>query len=230
MRLFLTIALITISILANAQGSQLKRTAIQHITGEPFVHYYAMLDGVPYYKGDWLTGSITMKSGETYNNMQLRYDIYKDNLIYLNNINNNVIIVDKNTIDKFTLTDKTGKTEIFKSITDESLNDLNGRYMAIILDDSISLIKKCEAKEEIYINANPNIKKSGAFAHESTLYAWNKHYYYNVPKTRRHVYRQYPEIKSDIRKFVIHNHIRMKNEDDVRLLYQEINRLIKDNK
>lgn len=230
MKIFLTIAFFSISLFVSAQGSQTRRTAIQHITGEPFVHYYATFDGVPFYKGDWMTGSITMKSGEIYNNLELRYDTYKDNLIYRNDISNNVIIVDKNSIDNFTLTDKSGKTELFKSINDKSLKDFEDRYLAIILDDSISVLKKCEAKEEIYTNANPNIKKTGAFDHKNTLYAWNKKGYYTVPKSRRAVYKQYPDLKGDIRKFVLHNHIRMKNEDDVRLLYQEINRLIKTEK
>lgn len=227
MRIILTIAFLTFSLSVSAQGSQSKRTAIQHITGEQYIHYYAMFDGVPFYKGDWMTGSITMKSGEIYNNLELRYDTYKDNLIYRNDISNNVIIVDKNSIEKFTLVDRNGKLETFKCIEDKTLKDLNGRYVGVILEDSISVLKKCEAKEEKYSNANPTIKKTGAFVHKTTLYSWNKLSLTNVPKIRRSVYKQYPDLKGDIRKFVLHNHIRMKNEDDVRLLYQEINRLIK---
>ena len=88
----LTIICIALATLADAQGTMTKKSAIQHITGEPFVHYYAMFDGVPFYRGDWLTGSVTMKSGETYNGLQLRYDDYKDDLIYQNNVTNSVII------------------------------------------------------------------------------------------------------------------------------------------
>lgn len=228
MRYFLTIALLSISSLLTAQGVQSKRTAIQHITGESFVCYYTMFDGVPFYNGDHFTGSITMKSGETYNNLQLFYDTYKDNVIYLNDITNNLIIVDRNSIDCFTMTDKNGKTELFKSIDDKTLNDFKGRFLAIVLDDSISILKKCEAKEEVYSTGSQNKNKTSAFNHKITLYAWNKQDYYNVPRIRKHLYKQYPEHKNEIRKFVIHNHIRMKKEDDVRLLYQEINQLIKE--
>ena len=85
LKYILTVFCIAFAITSSAQGSMTKKSAIQHITGEPFVHYYAMFDGVPFYQGDWLTGSVTMKSGETYNGLQLRYDNYKDDLIYQNN-------------------------------------------------------------------------------------------------------------------------------------------------
>lgn len=230
MKLILTISLIALTLLASAQGSQSKRSAIQHITGEPFVNYYAMFDGVPFYQGDWLKGSITVKSGETYSNLELRYDTYKDNLIYRNDVSNNVSIVDKNSIDKFVLIDRNGRLETFKCIEDKTLNYLNGHYIGVILEDSISVLKKCEAKEDKYSNANLTIKKTGAFVHKTTLYSWNKQTISTVPKMRRLVYKQYPAIKGDLRKFVMHNHIRMKNEDDVKLLYQEINRLVKKDK
>ena len=48
-----------------------------------------------------------------------------------------------------------------------------------------------------------------------------------VPRFRRQILRQYPLYKDELRKVFFHNHIRMKNDDDVRSLYQEINRLVK---
>ena len=68
----LTTICIAAALIADAQGSLTRKSAIQHITGEPFVHYYASFDGVPFYRGDWLKGSATMKSGETYNGHKLR--------------------------------------------------------------------------------------------------------------------------------------------------------------
>lgn len=224
----ITLALIAISVLATAQGKQAKRTAIQHITGESFIYYYQSLDGVPFYEEDWHIGSVTLNSGETYENLQLRYDDYKDELIYRNDDNNNVTIIDKSSVLEFTLVNKKGKTELFKSITSSKLKELNNHYFAFILEDSITVIKKYEAKEEKYSNANPTLKKTGRFVQKQNTYTWNQQELKSVPKIRRIIYRQYPEFKSDIRKFVIHNHIHMKNEDDVKNLYQEINRLIKE--
>jgi hypothetical protein len=221
----LTIICIAAALIADAQGSLTRKSAIQHITGEPFVHYYASFDGVPFYRGDWLTGSVTMKSGETYNGLQLRYDDYKDDLIYQNDITNNVIIIDKNSIAQFCLTLPNGKIETFKLIEHQNLKDLNGSYFAIILEDSLSVIKKYQAKEERYSNVNMTLKKTGAFVQKESRYTWDGNELKGVPRFRRMILRQYPQYKEELRKFLFHNHIRMKNDDDVRLLYKEINRL-----
>lgn len=224
----LTIFCMAIVLMANAQGTQTRKSAIQHITGEPFVHYYALFDGVPFYQGNWLTGSVTMKSGETYSGLQLRYDAYKDDLIYQNDVTNNVIIIDKNSIEQFTLTlPANGKVETFKPFVHKNLREQNGRYFAIILEDSISVIKKYEAKEEQYSTVNMTLKKTGAFVHKESRYTWDGIELKAVPRFRRLLLRQYPQYKEDLRKFFFHNHIRMKNDDDVRLLYEEINRLLK---
>ena len=223
----LTIICIAAALIADAQGSLTRKSAIQHITGEPFVHYYASFDGVPFYRGDWLTGSVTMKSGETYNGLQLRYDDYKDDLIYQNDITNNVIIIDKNSIAQFCLTLPNGKIETFKLIEHQNLKDFNGSYFAIILEDSLSVIKKYQAKEERYSNVNMTLKKTGAFVQKESRYTWDGNELKGVPHFRRMILRQYPQYKEELRKFLFHNHIRMKNDDDVRLLYEEINRLEK---
>ena len=223
----LTVVCIALAIAAEAQGKASKKTAIQHITGEPYVHYYATIDGVPFYMGDWLTGSVTMKSGETYDGLQLRYDCFKDDLIYQNNLTNSVIIIDKNSIAQFTLTHPyDGKVETFKPIVNKNLREQNGRYFAIILEDNLSVIKKYEAKEEGYSNVNMTLKKTGEFVHKESRYTWDGNELKAVPRFRRMLLRQYPEHKEELRKFFFHNHIRMKNDDDVRLLYQEINRLV----
>lgn len=223
----LTIVCIAAALTVEAQGTKTRKSAIQHITGEPFIHYYAMFDGVPFYQGDWLTGSVTMNSGETYNNLQLRYDDFKDDLIYQNDVTNSVIIIDKNTVAQFTLTLPNGKIETFKHLEHQSLKNFSGSYFAIILEDSLSVIKKYEANEERYSNVNMSLKKSGAFVQKESRYTWDGNELKSVPRFRRMLLRQYPQHKEELRKFFFHNHIRMKNDSDVKLLYQEVNRLTK---
>ena len=69
------------------------------------------------------------------------------------------------------------------------------------------------------------LKKTGAFVQKESRYTWDGNELKAVPHFRRMILRQYPQYKDDLRKFFFHNHIRMKNDDDVRLLYEEINRL-----
>ncbi|MBR2195539.1 MAG: hypothetical protein IJ911_07985 [Salinivirgaceae bacterium] len=228
LKYILTVVCMALTIAAGAQGKASKKTAIQHITGEPFVYYYATVEGLPFYMGGWLMGSVTMKSGETYDDLQLRYDCYKDDLIYQNSLTNSVIIIDKNSIEQFTITHLLdGRVETFKPIVNKNLKEQNGHYFAIILEDSLSVIKKYEAKEEEYSNVNMSQKKTGVFVHKESRYTWDGNELNAVPRFRRMLLRQYPEHKEELRKFFFHNHIRMKNDNDVRLLYQEINRLVR---
>ncbi|MBR5644328.1 MAG: hypothetical protein IKW77_09090 [Salinivirgaceae bacterium] len=228
LKYILTVFCIAFAMTADAQGKMSKKSAIQHITGDPYEHYYTMFDGVPFYHDEWLTGSVTMKSGETYDGLQLRYDEYKDDLIYQNDLTNSVIIIDKKSIEQFTLTlPKNGEVETFKPIEHQNLKNQSGRYFAIILEDSISVIKKHEAKEDKYSNVNMTLKKTGAFVHKESRYTWDGNELKAVPKFRRLLLRQYPTHKDELRKLFFHNHIRMKNDNDVKLLYQEINRFVK---
>ena len=65
----LTIICIAAALIADAQGSLTRKSAIQHITGEPFVHYYASFDGVPLTDLNLLMdkGSATIKRVDTQN-------------------------------------------------------------------------------------------------------------------------------------------------------------------
>lgn len=227
---YILLAIIAIvPILSSAQGSKVKKSAIQHITGQTFISYYNQMNGTPFHQENWSKGDITMKSGETYEDLILGYDEFKDDLIYRNDLTFAIIIVDKESISQFTLKDpNTGKSELFKSIVNEKLKEMSGQFFSIILEDSISVIKKYKATEEMYSNANPTLKKIGKFVHESVLYIWDGKELKNAPKIRSRIWRQYPQYKENIRKFVFRNHIRMKNEDDVKILYQEINRLFKE--
>jgi len=224
MRKTLFFILLFTAIQSFAQGDKYKRSAIQHITGTTFVHYHSRLNGVPYYNSDWLNGDVTMKSGEIYHDLQLHYDAYRDDLIYFNEVSKKAIIIDKNAIICFTLKHKNGTEELFEPLQDDNLRSLSGRYLTILLKDSISVIKRCKTEEESY-NYITNNGKTGQFIHKETIYAWNGNELTPIPMRRKAIYKQFPEHKEKLRKFIIHNHIKLKNQSDIILLYKEINRL-----
>lgn len=223
----LIIAILTIAAVnCHAQGDKFKKTAIQNITGNAFVHYYARLNGTPFYNQNWLAGDVTMKSGDVYKGLPLRYDAFRDELVYFNEINNNAIIIDKYAIVGFTLTNNNGDIELFEPMYDKGLRGMNGRYMSILLKDSISVIRKHEAMEEKYNTINSS-GKTGEILHKTTTYTWNGKELSSVPKRRGAIFNQYPAHKDELRKFCFQHHIHMKEKNDIILLYKEINRLIK---
>ena len=223
----LIIAILTIAAVnCHAQGDKFKKTAVQNITGNAFVHYYSRLNGTPFYNQNWLAGDVTMKSGDIYKGLPLRYDAFRDELVYFNEVNNNAIIIDKYAIVGFTLTHNNGDIELFEPMYDKGLRGMNGRYMSILLKDSISVIRKYEAKEDTYNTPSGN-GKSAEFVHQYTTYTWNGKELSIVPKRRGAIFNQYPTHKDELRKFCFQHHIHMKEKKDIILLYKEINRLIK---
>ena len=223
----LIIVILTIAAVnCHAQGDKFKKTAVQNITGNAFVHYYSRLNGTPFYNQNWLAGDVTMKSGDIYKGLPLRYDAFRDELVYFNEVNNNAIIIDKYAIVGFTLTHNNGDIELFEPMYDKGLRGMNGRYMSILLKDSISVIRKHEAMEEKYNTINSS-GKTGEILHKTTTYTWNGKELSTVPKRRGVIFKQYPAHKDELRKFCFQHHIHMKEKKDIILLYKEINRLIK---
>lgn len=224
MRLFCKIISVFLLIFASISAfAQERRTAIQNITGTAFIHYYMSYSGVPYYNSDWLKGDVVMKSGEVYHNLQLRYDAFRDDLIYFNNNLRQSIIIDKESIKGFSLQHTNGTEEYFEPLYNPKFN---GRYMAILLNDSVSVVVKYFTKTNQF-NELRNDGKTAEFLHKETIY-----YLYNseiqiVPKRRSAVIKQFAEHKDALHRFCIHNHIRMKNKSDIVLLFSEINRLLK---
>ena len=210
----------------HAQGDKFKRTAVQDITGNAFIHYYSRFNGTPFYNQDWLPGDVTMKSGDVYKGLPLRYDAFRDELVYFNEVNNNAIIIDKNSIVGFTLNHKNSDIEPFEPMYDKELRGMSGRYTCILLKDSISIIRKYEAKEEKYHTINSD-GKTGEIIHKKTTYTWNGKELSTVPKRRGVIFKQYPAHKDELRKFCFQHHIHMKEKKDIILLYKEINQLIK---
>lgn len=224
----LIIAILTlVAVNCHAQGDKLKKTAVQNITGSQFIHYYSRFNGTPFTTTEWVDGDVTMKSGEVYHDLQLRYDAYRDELIYFNSVNHNAIIIDKNSIVGFSLKHIYDDEEFFEPMYDKELRGMNGRYMSILLKDSISVIRKYEIKEDKY-NSPTGDGKSAQLILKTTTYTWNGKELNTVPKRRGAIFKQYPAHKEELRKFCFQHHIHMKKKKDIILLYKEINRLIKE--
>jgi len=97
--------------------------------------------GHPFFQDlHWMSGSVTV-NGKTFSGLQLNYDIYKDDLIYLDELPDGarrIILLNKNQVTKFTIPGHT-----FVKHESSSLNDVNeSQYFEILYEGEISLFKK----------------------------------------------------------------------------------------
>ncbi|MCQ2375896.1 MAG: hypothetical protein MJ069_08375 [Salinivirgaceae bacterium] len=228
LRFILSISALVIATSANAQGTKLRKTAQQHITGTPFNIYYMMYDGYPFTIDNWTNGSVTLISGETYSELQLKYDALHEDVVYYNSLNHSMISIDKDIITQFELNYPNGTTETFKCLTGEGLGTNNGKYFAIIYEDSISLVTKYITRIQNNSNANPSSRKTGELLHREENYIWDQQTLRSVPRSRSKLINLYPQFKDELRHFASKNHIKMRNKADVAKMVEEINRLVAD--
>jgi hypothetical protein len=218
---------ISISFSVNAQGDKYRKTASQHITGEPFIIYYMMYDQQPFYEGDWVNGSVTLLSGDEYTDMNLKFDMYKNQLLYFNSTNKSIVIIDNEIIKSFTLTNNLGKTEVFKKFKTRVIGEMVEKYYSVLIEDSINLVLKHESYIESYPYANPASKKIGKFISKSKFcYIYNNEIY-NLPKFKFRLYRSFPKIKNELKLYIRQNHLKIKRQEDLVKIFTEINRLSK---
>src|SRR5215213_208755 len=55
------------------------------IGGEPFVNvkFVRLVEGTPYFREEWLNGSVILSGGRVYNNLSLKLDLYDNEVHYL---------------------------------------------------------------------------------------------------------------------------------------------------
>lgn len=84
-----TLSCITISTFAQktvdvSKGSFNPATDFYVVGGTPFVNtkFVSLVEGTPYFKEDWMKGSVVDKSGYMYKNLTLKLDLYDNELHY----------------------------------------------------------------------------------------------------------------------------------------------------
>jgi hypothetical protein len=223
------ILVISICFSVNAQGDKYRKTATQHLTGEPFIIYYMMYDQLPFYEGDWVNGSVTLLSGDEYKDMNLKFDMYKNQLLYFNSTNKSIVVIDNEIIRSFTLTSKLGKTEVFKRYKTRVIGEMVEKYYSVLVEDSISLVLKHESLIENYPYANPASKKIGKFIYKQKYCFIVNQELHTLPKSKYRLYQSFPSIKDDLKHFIHQKHLKLKRQDDLIQIFKEIN-LLKRNK
>lgn len=82
---FIFICLCCLCLMANIVNAQ---QLLKDANGRPvFSRHYTDVQGSPYFSDSWLKGEVKLTNGETYKNMDLKYDQVSDELIFKNSKN-----------------------------------------------------------------------------------------------------------------------------------------------
>jgi hypothetical protein len=103
------------------------------INGEPFVgsKFSKVVEGSPFFKDEWMKGSVTLNQGKQYHNLSLKVNLLEGTVIFLND--KNVEIEITTPIKEVTLTDIM-KGDVFRFIHSTFLCNTVGKSWYNLLD------------------------------------------------------------------------------------------------
>jgi hypothetical protein len=125
---------------------------------------YEGLHGTPYFLPEWNKGQIEMASGKNYQNVPIKFDAYRQNLLLLRpNMGNDSIIVAADQVKSFQLSNSEGQFYLFRRFPTAQINDkaLKDGYFMVLYQGKSALLKRIAKtfKQADYKNAySPDIR------------------------------------------------------------------------
>ena len=158
---------------------------------------------------DWIEGTITLKDGDLFEGIRMRYLAYDDELVAYNDNNHSLFIVDKSTVKQFTLKESAGSSGFIerKFITLDSFDPLqNKTYFEELFSGSVKLLAFHlieESKVRPYKDAYGNLSDT-EYNSETLYYLFSDNKGLRKIRLRhRSLIKLYPEYKKEIRDFEI---------------------------
>jgi hypothetical protein len=197
----------------------------QRISGDLFIPYAMQYLGSPYFNEEWFDGSVKLTSGASYNKLKLRYDIFKDHILYYNaNIKRVVVIDDEIVSDFWIQKENLGGYYHLKKLQINDTTLRSGFYFEL-LSDSISLYMKTAKFIDSQNSMNPSDDKLGSFYTKTTFFFMVNQQIHHVILRKRKLAKQFPKNQQQIVRYISKNHLSVKNAEHLRLIFIEINRL-----
>ncbi len=212
-----------------AQCCGTSQKMIQQITASPLKMYYLKNAGSPFYVNQWQDASLTVTSGEIYPDLKVRLDLVKDELVYYNPAIKKQLVIDKESIKEFKLKDiPSGREILIRNVPKiDSAGKSIKQFYFILVTDSISLWAR-HIKEEVRNNDVSSLRGIQGYYYEKVKYfAVIHNYLYNVPTQKRRLAKMFPEYKHSIITYIRKQHINLKDDYQMSLLFGKINELVR---
>lgn len=215
---------------ANAQCCGSNQLMIQQITASPFVMYSQQYDSVPFLSTKWSKASLKVKSGEVYHELNVKIDIFKDDLIYYNEALHKQLIVDKEIIEEISLENEAGEQAyLIKNVcNNDSLKKKKCSFYFIHLNDSISVWSSRKKDIAKYNTASTNML--GYYYTQVKYFMVINKQLINLPQQKRALAKMFPTNQRDILSYIKKNHLKLKNPSHLVRLFEKINELEKASK
>lgn len=187
------------------------------LTGEVF--YLSLISNASHFlQPDWVEGTITLKDGDVFEGVRIRYMAYGDELVAYNSNIHTLFIIDKNTVKQFTFKTplSSGNFTERKFINLDSLDVfLDRTYFEELYSGTIKLLAFYQIEET---KVSPTIDRSGKLSDTEfqlkTIYyiLSNINRFTRFQLKNRSLFTLFPENKREIRKLFRKNKINIIDE------------------
>jgi hypothetical protein len=166
---------------AFAQPKDLKSKNNENIRGTRFIPY-PNYTGKPYLFDKFLKGEIELSDGTKISNLGLSYSTYRDELIYYNTIVSAQIVIDKTSLNGFSIYESNGNVRHFcRQFCSEYMRDQC--YFEILSEGKISLLAYRKVNLE---TCNTYYSKSGlAYEPANSFFLYSREKGYSLVKLNR---------------------------------------------
>lgn len=177
---------------------------------QPFMKAY----GHPFFKDiHWMSGSVTV-NGKTFTGLQLNYDVFKDQLIFLDESpdgSKKIILLNKNQVTKFTIENHS----FIKLESREIINISESHYYELLHEAEIRLLKKWN--KEFESNATQDYPNGKFLDTKTTRYIMKNKQLFKI--TNRNALLKVCEgRKEEMKKYCRKNNVNVRKGPDQKLV------------
>ncbi|MBN1187483.1 MAG: hypothetical protein JXB49_34725 [Bacteroidales bacterium] len=198
------------------------------LSGDVFYNDYLNVKGSAFLYNDWQKGDLILKNGDVLTNINLKFDLYANNLIVYHDLLHYQVLLDEGNVKGFTLRSASGEKYFIarenKGIKTkyETTDDI---IMQVLAEGEVSLYKLEYRKMQKQSKSNE--KTTAEFLNRKEYHFFIKGQDYNVKWKKKLLLGYYSDYKSDINFYVRHHHLRLRKENDLVELVQYLNSLVK---
>ncbi|HNP17199.1 MAG TPA: hypothetical protein PKL31_02090 [Fulvivirga sp.] len=175
------------------------------------------VEGTPFLYDDWSQGSITTTNGAIFTDIKLKYNLYNEQLIFLNEKSNEPFLVDLDKLQEFNIygldTLHFVKNTVLSSI-------FNTHFFQLLYSGPVSLFK-VQSKEILQFDANSSSPTSNPprLITRSSLFLVNDDTYCELKKGRKKVISCFDDHKVEMENFAKKNKLNFNDERDLVKLF-----------
>ncbi len=104
---------------------------------------YEGIKGTPYLFDDWKQGNIYLNDNTYINDVNIKYNIYTDDVLYLNSTSGDSLIIDRSVIKSFEINDdNSGNMLLFREISLRADKKERNTFIKVIYEDKSKFIVK----------------------------------------------------------------------------------------